>query len=576
MYLQLLHPLISPQLSSSISPKNILSSNQSIKNRSFCTRSRSCFVSNNTNKLLDNFNVITARITKPVKAQAESALFDYLHYTRSLSAIDAEHISKNCPNFVENLLGKVKNDEEVSRGVARYLRYFPINEFEPFFESLGLSPGEVMAVLPNDVFFLSDDELMFENYHVLVCYGVPRNRIGKLYKEGREMFRCDYGVLASRLRVYEELGHSKSTIVKLVCSSPSLLVGGVDKNYVNVSLKLKKLGIEIGWITKHMADMSVYNWSRMFDTICFLEKMTRGEKDIGRVFKKHPYFLIEDSGKKLYILVSFLLKTGLSMDVIFELFLKYPKILDGKFAKNLWQAMQFLHEIGMEAEDIAKIVRDHTHILGNSSLRQPATVLRELNIDSDKFCRIVMKDPLKLIELASRRTGTVKKGSTGRGGHVMEKVTFLQSLGYVENSEDMVKAQKKFAGRGDLLQERFDCLVNAGLDVHVVSNMIRLAPPVLNQTKDLIETKINYLVNDVGFPITSLEKFPMYLGYNMEKITLRLSMYKWMKERGRRTQTLSSILACSDARFLKYYVNIHPDGPAEWERLQKSLSSSST
>ncbi|PIA53394.1 hypothetical protein AQUCO_00900163v1 [Aquilegia coerulea] len=533
----------------------------------FFNTSRPCYVSRvgiyASNQR--NSSSVVARIPRAARTEAEEVLFDYLHCTRCMQFFDAEYISKNSPTFVDNLLTKIKDEQDVTRSLTRYLRYNPINEFEPFFESLGLTVTEIPQYLPRNLMYLSDDELLLQNYNVLSSYGFPRSKIGTMYKEEKGIFVYKEGILASKLRAYEDLGLTIPTVVKLLSCCPSLLVSNVDGDFVKLLKKLKNLGIQSSWLAGKLSDGSVYNWNRILDMLCFLEKMGCNKKDIGKLFNTNPAFFIEDSRKKFYILVSLLLKVGLKMDDILNLFLQHPQVIAGKFAMNLWQAVQFLSEIGIENEEIARIVRTHTQILGSSSLKKPATVLS--NIKQDKLCELVREDPLNFITLAL-------KASVGRekGGHL---TTFLSSLGYPENSEEMVKAMKRFRGRGDELQERFDCLLNAGLDFHVASNMIKDSPSVLNQSKDVIEMKIQYLVNHLGFPIKSLERFPTFLCYSMEKIKLRFSMYIWIREKGiaKSTISLSSILAVSDARFIKYFVNVHPEGPAEWERLKKSSSS---
>ncbi|OVA06638.1 Mitochodrial transcription termination factor-related [Macleaya cordata] len=521
---------------------------------------------------------IATRVSRVARNEAQDVLFDYLHCTRNLQFTDAEHISKNSPAFLQNLLSKVDNDQEITRSLSRFLRYNPINEFEPFFESLGLAPSELPSLLPRDLMFLSDDDVLLENYHVLCNYGIPRSKIGKMYKEETEIFRYEYGVLASKLKAYEDLGLSKPTVIALVTCCPTLLIGGVNPEFGLVLKMLNGLEIEYDWIRGYLSDENTYNWNKMLNMMGFLEEMGCSKKDMRRLFNTHPGFLFEDSGKKIYILVALLLKIGISTKNILSLFLQHPRILAGNFAKNLWGALHFLSEIRMETEDIAQIISTHTHILGYCTLKKkPRTVLSRLEIGPEKLCEIIKEDPHKLIDLASlSNISTLKKASNEEGGHLLEKTTFLLSIGYVENSDEMVKALKQFRGRGDQLQERFDCLVNAGLDCHVVSNMIKVAPPVLNQSKDVIEMKIKYLVNHLGYPLQSVVAFPTYLCYDIERIKLRFSMYVWLREQGaaKPMLALSTILACSDARFVKYLVNLHSEGPAVWERLNKSSSSS--
>ncbi|KAF9597237.1 hypothetical protein IFM89_016378 [Coptis chinensis] len=436
------------------------------------------------------------RKSRGSRRKAEDALLDYLHNTRSIQFSEAEYISKNSPVFVGNLLTKVKNEQEIVKSLSS----------------------------------------------ALCNYGIPRNKIGRMYKEVRDIFGYNEGVLILKLQGYEKLGLSAPTVIKLVSCSPSLLVSGVNEDFVGVLEKLKGLGLS---------------------SDC--------KKDIGQLFEINTAFLIENSGKKVYVLISMLLKVGLKMNDIGTLFLEYPRILAGKFAENLLQAMQFMSEIGMEAEDISKLVRSHTQVLGSNSLRKPVTVLSDLNVGPDRLSEMIMEDPTKFTSLASRWKPIVKKVAVEKGVYDMEKTAFLLSIGYVENSEEMVKALKRFRGRGDQLQQRFDCLVKAGLDCHTVSNMVKAAPPVLNLSEHLLEMKIEYLVKDLGYPLQSLEVFPAYLCYDIERIKLRCSMYMWYREKvlEKSRKALSTILATSDTKFVKHFVNVHPEGPAEWKRLKK-------
>ncbi|KAF9607247.1 hypothetical protein IFM89_033454 [Coptis chinensis] len=129
-----------------------------------------------------------------------------------------------------------------------------------------------------------------------------------MYKDVRDIFGYSEGVLALKLRGYEKLGLSAPTVVKLVSCSPSLLVGGVNEDFVRVLEKLKGLGVSSDWFVGHLSYRSVYDWSRMHDMMCFLEKLGCNKKDIGWLFEINPAFLIENSGKKVYVLISMLLK----------------------------------------------------------------------------------------------------------------------------------------------------------------------------------------------------------------------------------------------------------------------------
>ncbi|KAJ4702578.1 putative Mitochondrial transcription termination factor family protein [Melia azedarach] len=545
----------------------------SVKVRSFCSARLTHQPKVSLPDSTPSSTLIASRVSRHARTEAQDVLFDYLHSTRTLSYLDAEHISKNSPHFVQNLLSKIDSDKDVTRSLSRFLRYNPINEFEPFFESLGLSPSEISSFLPRHLIFLSDDEVMLDNFRVLCDYGIPRSKMGNMYKEVTEIFGYDYGVLDSKLRAYENLGLSKNTVIKLVNCCPLLLIGGVDGKFVKVLQKLKELGFKNDWIGGYLSGKGTYNWNRVFETIDFLDNVGYSEEQLCNLFKMNPALVFEGSGRKVYVLFGQLLKLGLKMNEVYSLFTENPQLLSAKCVKNLLKAVGFLVDIGMGIKDIANIVSKHAEHMGSCSLKGPKTVCRELKVGRDGLCQIIKDKPLQLFHLVSKTKVKINEQVDRQNpSKHLEKTTFLLSLGYVENSEEMTKALKQFRGRGDQLQERFDCLVQAGLDSNVVKNLIKRAPMVLNQTKDVLEKKIDCLKNYLGYPLQSVVVFPAYLCYDLERINHRCKMYVWLRERraAKPTLSLSTILACSDARFVKYFVDVHPEGPAMWESLKKS------
>ncbi|KAL0284576.1 UNVERIFIED_CONTAM: Transcription termination factor MTEF18, mitochondrial [Sesamum angustifolium] len=516
-------------------------------------------------------------IPRLAKTDAQAALFDYLHCTRGLSFLDAEHISKNSPRFLGDLIAKVEKEQDVSRALSRFFRYHPINEFEPFFESLGLSPTEFQYLLPRGLIFLNDNQVLLDNYHTLSDYGIPRSKIGRMYKEVNEIFGYEFGVLDRKLRAYEHLGLSRSTVIKLVTCCPLLLAGEVNNALIRVLDNLKEMGFDSNWIGGYLSSQKTYHWNRVLDTLCFLREIGCSDAQMGDLFRKDTALLFEGSGKQVYVVVGALLKLGLKMNEVYALVLKNPQILSPKCSKNFWKALHFLFEIEMEPDNIVQILSIHLEILGSHSLKGPKTVLRNFNGDKHSLCESIKNDPSKFFNLAFKSNICNAEYVAARNpSNFVEKTEFLLRIGYVENSEEMVKALKRFRGRGDQLQERFDCLVQAGLDFNAVSSMVKQAPTVLNQTKDILEKKIDCLRNYLGYPVDSIVAFPSYLCYDIERISRRFSMYAWLREKGAAKPMLSvsTLVACSDARFVKYFVNIHPEGPVVWENLKKSLPSS--
>ncbi|XP_010538607.1 PREDICTED: transcription termination factor MTEF18, mitochondrial isoform X2 [Tarenaya hassleriana] len=509
-----------------------------------------------------------------MRKEAQEVLFDYLHCTRSLGFTDAEHISKNSPHFVAALLSKINTQKDVSRSLRKFLRYNPINEFEPFFESLGLHPSEFSPFLPQHLMYLSDDGAMFENFHILCNYGIPRGKIGHMYKEARDIFSYECGVLASKLEAYENLGLNKSVVIKLVTCCPSLLVGGLDREFASVVDKLKELQVGCDWLRRSLPARRSYNWRRILETMELLDKVGYKEEKLGSLLETHPALVMEGSGKKVYVLFGRLLKVGLQMNEIYSLFIDNPEMLSDKFMKNLWKTLDFLIDIEMEMQFISNILLTRMKLVGSCSLRRPKTVCASLKVEKDELCQILKGEPLKLFSFTSESKSRTGEPVSHDSSKDAEKIAFLLKLGYVENSDEMVKALKRFRGQGDQLQERFDCLVEAGLDHNVVTDMIKRAPMILNQSRDVIERKIRSLTDHLGYPVESLIAFPAYLCYDMERIHHRFSMYMWLRESdaAKPMLSLSTIITCADHRFVKYFVNVHPEGPAVWESIKKTSS----
>lgn len=522
------------------------------------------------------------KISRLSRLEAEKALFDYLHCTRSIGYTDAEYVSKNSPIFIDNILSKFEKEENVGRSFAKFLRYHPINEFEPFFESLGMKQPDLYSMLPRNLIFLSDDDKFLENYRALCNYGVPRSKIGQMYKDGMEMFRYEFGVLSQKLHSYEKLGLSKPTIIKLVTCCPTLLVGDINDDFLNVLQIIKSFGVELDWIRGSLSGKSKYDWHRILQMLHLLVGIGCNKNDLSMFIREHPRFIFDGSGKNIYILIVVLLKLGLKRSDLLVFFKQNQHVLTGKSAKNIWRSVQFLSKIEMGAKEISSILSKHARVLGSSYCLQPEYVLKNLDITPEKLCEVIIKYPSKFSALTSRKmadTCLPKIEVTS----LNQKTNFLLRIGFVENSDEMTKALTKFGGRGDQLQERFDLLVNVGLNYHTVAEMIRTVPSIFNQSSDLIKKKIDYLLNDMGYPLEALVVFPTFLCYNLEKIKLRFLMYRWLRENGvviptknrkmvRSTIALSTLLACSDAKFVRCFVGLHPEGAEVWENLKSLLA----
>ncbi|CAA6670190.1 unnamed protein product [Spirodela intermedia] len=480
--------------------------------------------------------------------EAQAALMDYLHYTRSFQFTDAEYISMNSPIFLSNLLKKVKDRQDIGRSITRFLLFHPINEFEPFFESLGLVPSEFNQYLPRDLMFLSDDSVLLQNYHTLVNYGVPRTKIGKIFKEAMGILFSEDGILSSKLRSYEEIGLSRTSIIKIISSAPSLLIGDVDRDFVRVLEELESMGVDREWIGRNLSEENSYLWGRMLMLLQFFRQLGFSRREVGALVRRNPGFLLDNSGKMVFSVVGLLAKMGSTKDELSGLFLHFPSIQLESFVNNLRFSLLFLTTIGMEPEDIKEVT--------------PCSVLTSLSVGHKRLCRIIKQDPHQfknwVFGMKIDRLPNCKQDHIS----LEQKEKFLLGLGFSENSKEMKRALSKFRGKGDELQERYNCFVDAGLDPKDVSKMIKLAPHILNQSKDVLEMKMDFLVNGLGYPLDSLVTFPSFMSFTLEGSK---------PGKVKPNMALSTILATAEKVFLKRFVERHSEGPKVWEKFKRTV-----
>ncbi|KAK9057693.1 hypothetical protein SSX86_022529 [Deinandra increscens subsp. villosa] len=501
--------------------------------------------------------------------EAQDALIEYLHSTRNLQYSDAENISRNSPHFLENLLKRVENEKDVEQSLRRVFCYHPINEFEPFFESIGMKPCEYSSFLPRKMMYLADDQRLLANYHVLCEYGILPNKIGRIYIDAREVFRYDHGVLLSKLSSLQVKGFTQSSVAKLVTSCPNVLV---SEDFLKVLEALMNVGIEHTWFEDHILEENSYDWSKILETLCLIKGFGFSKEGLKELLRKNPTVLMDDSGATTISLIVFLIKFGASMDDMLLCFKQFPQIKIQLFQSNLKKGYHFLLEIEMDNDDIASTIRTHSHILGACMLKSVKSLLGGLKSGKKRLCDIIMENPIELKNWVLGKK--VKPLPNSKHEFSEKKIQFLLNLGFVENSIEMSKALKLFRGNGGELQERFDCLVNAGLTHDTVVEMVKTAPQIINQTKEVIGMKIDLLVNGLGYNVSSLVKFPAFLSYSLHKIKLRFAMYNWLMDRGKvnGTLALSTVLASPDKMFVRVYVDRDPEGLIVWDKFKKQFS----
>ncbi|GER57142.1 mitochondrial transcription termination factorfamily protein [Striga asiatica] len=377
-----------------------------------------------------------------------------------------------------------------------------------------------------------------------------------------------------KLLAFQDLGLKQSLVIKIIASSPYLLRGGLDRDFIQLlETLIKVLGIDYRWLEEHISGVYSCDWTCMLELVHFLMELGLNADELGGIIRRKPEILLELSGCTTFRFIGFLLKFGLTKSDLQLVFLQFPSVSVRRFSSNLHRCYKFLAEIKMSAQDIGGIFRSHPVLLGSCEVKQVSSLLCILNCGVKKLCQMVKEDPHVLKKWLLRLWTDPVRGPSRVLKVRSMKIQFLSSLGFVENSKEMERALKAFRGKATELQERFDCLVSTGLSREEVIAMLKVAPQILNQSKDVIMTKIGFVVRDMGCPLSDLVTHPATLSYTMERVKLRLLTYEWLKEEGSvyPNLALGTILACTEEIFVRTYVNSHPRGNEYWENMKKEI-----
>ncbi|XP_042022979.1 uncharacterized protein LOC121770292 [Salvia splendens] len=318
----------------------------------------------------------------------------------------------------------------------------------------------IFAVWSHDMSVsLSDDELLLHNYYVLCNYGIEKSRIGKIYMEAKEVFSYDDGVLQLKIKSFENWGLRQSLVVEIISCSPHLLIGGDNQEFHDFLEEIEKLGLDLGRLEKHVRGCDYFDWKCMLEVMCLLGELGLRDEQIGQVIKSHPGLLLECSGRCTLCLFGLLLKFGTTPSGAQAVFHHFPRVSVAGFTRNLLRSYQFLAGINMPFRDIVRMFSLYPLLLGTCQLKKVGSLVHLLNSRVSRICKMVEEDPYVLRKLICgvRVERLQQPSQAARGRRV--KARFLETLGFVEKSCEMERILRMLMGKGEELQERFDCIV---------------------------------------------------------------------------------------------------------------------
>ncbi|KAJ4896265.1 Mitochondrial transcription termination factor family protein [Raphanus sativus] len=508
--------------------------------------------------------------------EAEKAVTDYLHTTRSLSYSHAEHIATNASSSIRSLILKLDfSVATFSKSIRRHLRYHPINEFEFFFESIGIDLREVGEYLPEKKFFFSEDPRVLEAACALSGFGFPWNRLGRLYREERSVFLRSGDEIGSMLVRLSGVGFSTVAVAGICLAFPSVLCGG-GAEVGCLFVKLKRLFEEFGAEEDVVVDENVESWYVFGRKVRVFYDLGFESEEMWELMGRNRLLFVEFSEEDLMRKTEFFCRFGVGKEEAALLILRNPEVMSFDVEEAVISVKGMLKHFGLSQDEVDALSLKHPYVFGRNRMKNLPHVVRALGLHERIFDRLKigtyrllssysLLDPEEDIDREYQQ-GLEEIQHLRCKTHSFQKLDFLHQIGFGENGLTM-KILQHVHGTAVEIQERFQILLDNGIDFSKACMLIRSSPKSLNQKPHSIQEKIRFLCDEMGDSLEYLEVYPAYLCFDLEnRISPRFRFHKWLVERGlsEKNYSIASIVATSEKAFVARLYGIHPAIPKHY------------
>ncbi|KZV41594.1 hypothetical protein F511_15363 [Dorcoceras hygrometricum] len=512
----------------------------------------------NTSILPKPFSNIPWRHRSKAIQEAQTALIDYLHTTRSMPFVYAENIATSSPNSLGKIVSKIPfSPSTFSKSFQRFLRYHPVNELDLFLESIGLNVDEngnpLFCMLAKN-FFLSDCK-QFDSACALAGIGFPWCKLGLLCREECLILDFDKCVLKRRFNeIKDAYGLSSVNVIGICLVWPRVLSGEMDDLLKDMKIAFVDYGLAGSVEDTVDAMLEVCNKLRLiYDLGCEFGK-------VGELIGKSKRVLVDYSEEALVRKIEYFCKLNVRKDEIVLFLLSRSEIFGFDMEKRVISVKGFLEHFGLRGKDLTSLEQKYPHVFGRNKITNLPNVMRSLDLgvwffekmkngDHSLFSTYTLRHSKEgldkiyennLIKIQAKRTHF----------HSMVKLDFLHRVGFGEN-KFAVKAFVRLNSSGSQLQQRFDYLLSCGIGYSSLCAMVKHAN-ILNQQEPVLKQKLDFLCIDMRSSFKYLDIFPGYLCYDLEKrIKPRYEIHKWLVEEGfcKIKYSIATIVATSEKKF---------------------------
>ncbi|KEH17771.1 putative transcription regulator mTERF family [Medicago truncatula] len=540
------------------------------------------FCSNITTTLNSSKKEIPCRYKKLVVSQAQKALTEYLHSTRSIPYAFADQISKNSFHSLSNLISKLgsfspKKLDSFTKKIEKFLRYNPINEFEFFFESIGIHHTHISSLLPNDKFFFCDDGSLLDSACVLCEFGFPWDKLGVIYTESGFMFRKSGSEIKGRLCLLKRYGFCNVQIVAICLTFP-FVFGVEEREFVDdevdrllSDLRLVFLDFDLVGCVEGNVDV----WYDVCRKIKVFYDLSDGKGKIGELIGRNKHLILEYGEEELIEKVEFFCRFSVEKEEVARLILQGLELLSLNLEATI-NVLKLLKHIGVDSTGLGDVKKNYAYALGTIKMANLPNVMRAMGLREWFFDKIKDGNHKLLVDFITSypneepdkgyQSGFKAIHDARLPSHNMSKLNFMHTIGFGENAMTM-DILTHMHGTSEELHKRFDCLLHLGIEFSKLCKIITKLPKILSQNPETLEKKINFLCQDMGHSLELLDTFPAFISFDLEnRIKPRFRFHMWALEKGlySKNYSIASLVATSDKGFVGRVFKIHPAAPKHW------------
>ncbi|GLJ27303.1 hypothetical protein SUGI_0535890 [Cryptomeria japonica] len=497
-----------------------------------------------------------------------AALEDHLCRKWNLSKADVSRAVKYAPKFVMKVKslvnsinkntesdglryeeGSLKNDYRAA--VANlFSKDSALNEVGLFLESIG---KEEEATEPQQIELCTDRGLVAVTRQ-LEWYGFPRIDVYSLIQQHEFLLNCCESELEKTLKTLESYGFNRETLSSLLYSCPYILKSEYLNQWHSLFSALHKYPNRASIIEKLLKycvrfGLEPIGPENYKENIKFLSDNRIRSSSIGSCLEKCPLLFCLNRYTDLEPKIQVLTDCGVRKETVYHILRKYLNFLTYR-ATSLSLKIEYLKSIGLGREDMDQVFGNFPALLAHSiedKLKPIVTELQSLGIRDQLLAKTIVDDP----SVFSMRSG----------GELSRCVALLKNLKGRKAIQDRIFQQGLIKGCR-LVKSRVEFLTKHGLSHREVLKLLEKEPRIILYDLHSIEEKVNFLTNDMGFPIRNLLSVPNFLGVNFQKQILpRHRVIAYLRSTGSLgvDVNLKEMMKLTRIQFYNKYVRPYPD-----------------